>query len=159
MPLTIPELARAVGKTENYVRQHVFRKHLVVQKDGRHVTVTHDEALRWARERQLPFEPPAKAWEPTQTARSRAARMSVLTLHHPEARPCNLLTVVRHRRQDALGPWSNEMSKTWTSEALGHGLRLSSLDAPLEHCRALVDGILEAATLEIDDDQFHYAVE
>ncbi len=159
MPLTIPELARAVRKTENYVRQHVFRKHLVVQKDGRHVTVTHDEALRWARERQLPFEPPAKAWEPTQTARSRAARMSVLTLHHPETKPCNLLTVVRHRRQDALGPWSNETSKTWTSEALGHGLRLSSLDAPLEHCRALVDGILESATLEIDDDQIHYAVE
>ena len=159
MPLTIPELARAVGKSENYVRQHVFRKHLVVQKDGRHVTVTHDEALRWAHERQLPFELPAKAWEPTQTARNRTARMSVLTLYRPEAKPCNLLTVVRHRRQDALGPWSNEASQAWTSEALGHGLRLSSLDAPLEHCRALIEGILDSATLEIDDEQIHYAID
>ena len=47
MPLTIPELARAVGKSENYVRQHIFRKHLAVQKDGRNLSVTHDEALRW----------------------------------------------------------------------------------------------------------------
>ena len=159
MPLTILELARAVGKSENYVRQHVFRKHLAVQKDGRNVSVTHDEALRWARERQLPFDTPAKAWEPTRTAQSRAARMTVLTLHRPEMKPCNLLTVVRHRRQDALGPWSNEPSKTWTSEDLGNGLRLSSLDAPLEHCQALVDGILDSATLVIDDDHIHYAVD
>ena len=32
MPLTISELARAVGKNENYVRQHIFRKHLTVQR-------------------------------------------------------------------------------------------------------------------------------
>ena len=159
MPLTIPELARAVRKSENYVRQHIFRKHLAVQKVGRNLSVTHDEALRWARERQLPFEPPTRAWDPTRTAQSRAARMTVLTLHRPEMKPCNLLTVVRHRRQDALGPWSNEPSKTWTSEDLGNGLRLFSLDAPLEHCRALVDGILDSATLVIGDDQIHYAVE
>ena len=159
MSLTIPELARAVGKSENYVRQHVFRKHLTVQKDGRNVSVTHDEALRWSRERQLPFEPPGKAWEPIGTAQPRSARMTLLTLHRPETKPCNLLTVVRHRRQDALGPWSNEPSKTWTSEDLGNGLRLSSLDAPLEHCKTLVDGILDSATLAIADDQIHYAVE
>ena len=53
MPLTIPELARAVGKSENYVRQHIFRKHLAVQKDGRNLSVTYEEAQRWARERQL----------------------------------------------------------------------------------------------------------
>ena len=159
MSLTIPELARAVGKSENYVRQHVFRKHLAVQKDGRNISVTHDEALRWSRERQLPFEPPEKAWEPIGRAQDRAARMTVLTLHRPETKPCNLLTVVRHRRQDALGPWSKEPSKTWTSEGLGDGLRLSSLDAPLEHCKTLVDGILDSATLAIDEDEVHYAVE
>lgn len=159
MALTIPELARAVGKSENYVRQHVFRKHLAVQRDGRNISVTHDEALRWSRERQLPFEPPAKAWKPIGRAQGRAARMTVLTLHRPDTKPCNLLTVVRHRRQDALGPWSDEPSQTWTSEDLGDGLRLSSLDAPLEHCKTLVDGILDSATLAIDDDQVHYAVE
>ena len=159
MSLTISELAHAVGKSENYVRQHVFRKHLAVQKDGRNVSVTRDEALRWSRERQLPFEPPGKAWEPIGRAQSRAGRMTVLTMHRPDTKPCNLLTVVRHRRQQELGPWSNEPSKAWTSEALGDGLRLSTLDAPLEHCKTLVDGILDSATLVIGDDQVHYAVE
>ena len=159
MHLTIPELARAVGMSENYVRQHIFRKHLTVQRDGRNVSVTHDEARRWSRERQLPFEPPAEAREPTRTAQSRAARMTVLALHRPEKKTCNLLTVLRHRRLDALGPWSNEPSKIWSSEDLGNGLRLSSLDAPLEHCQALVEGILDSATLVIDDDQIHYAIE
>ena len=159
MPFTIPELARAVGKSENYVRQHVFRKHLAVQKDGRNVSVTHEEALRWSRERQLPFEPSGKTWNPIGTERIRAARMTVLTLHRPESKPCNLLTVVRHRRQDELGPWSNEPSNSWTSEDLGDGVRLSTLDAPLDHCKALVDGILDSAMLVIDDAQMHYAVE
>ena len=159
MPLTIPELARAVGKSENYVRQHVFRKHLTVQKDGRNISVTHDEALRWARERQLPLELPADAWVPTPATQNRAARMTVLSLHRPEMKPCNLLTVVRHRRQDALGPWSNEPSKTWTTEDLGNGLRLSSLDAPLKHCHALVESILDTATLPINGDQIDYVLE
>lgn len=85
--------------------------------------------------------------------------MTVLTLSRAETTPCNLLTVVRHRRQDALGPWSNEPSKTWTSEDLGNGLRLYSLDAPLEHCQAMIQDILEAATLTIDGEQIGYAVE
>ena len=85
--------------------------------------------------------------------------MTVLTLHRSETKPRNLLTVVRHRRQDALGPWSNQSSNSWTSEDLGNGLRLFSLDAPLADCRALVDGILDSATLVIDDHQIHYALE
>ena len=159
MPLTIPELARAVGKSENYVRQHVFRKHLTVQKDGRNISVTHDEALRWARERELPFEPPSDAWVPTSATQNRTARMTVLSLHRPEMKPCNLLTVIRHRRQDALGPWSNEPSETWTTEDLGNGLRLSSLDAPLTHCLALVQSILDAATLPINGEKVDYVLE
>ena len=65
MRLTIPELARAVAKSENYVRQHIHRKHLTVQKDGRNISVALDEASRWASERHLPFEPPVNAWVPT----------------------------------------------------------------------------------------------
>ena len=159
MPLTISELARAVGKSENYVRQHIFRKHLAVQKDGRNLSVTHDEALRWARERQLPFEPPANAWEPSPTMQNRAARMTVLTLHRPETKPCNLITVIRHRRHDALGPWATKPSKAWASENLGNGLRLHSLDAPLNRCEALVQGIRNAGTLAIKDEQIDYALE
>ena len=49
MNITIAELACAVGKSENYVRQHVHRKHLTARKDGRNVSVAPNEALRWAR--------------------------------------------------------------------------------------------------------------
>ena len=159
MPLTISELARAVGMSENYVRQHIFRKHLTVLKDGRNISVALDEASRWARERQLPFEPPVDAWLQTEGTKKRVARMTVLTLTRPEIMPCNLLTVVRHRRRDALGPWSSEPGETWTSEDIGNGLRLFSVDASLERCQTLVEDILQAATLTIDGEQIDYALE
>ena len=49
--------------------------------------------------------------------------------------------------------------KTWISEDLGNGLRLFSLDAPLEHCQALVEDILQEAKLSIDSEQIDYALE
>ena len=159
MRLTIQELARAVGKSENYVRQHVNRRHLAVERDGRRISVAHDEAARWALERGLPFVLPAKAWTSTGTMKRRTARMSVLTQHRERERLCNLLTVIRHRSRDALGPWADEPSESWTSENLGNGLRLYSMDASLEHCQALVDQILESETLPIDDVEIHYALE
>ena len=90
---------------------------------------------------------------------NRAARMMVLTLHRPETKPCNLITVIRHRRHDALGPWATKPSKVWTSENLGNGLRLHSLDAPLNRCEVLVQGIRNAGTLAIKDEQIDYALE
>ena len=159
MHLTIPELARAVDKSENYVRQHIFRKHLDVQKDGRSISVALDEASRWASERRLPFNPPTSAWQQTEATKERIARITVLALARPQGRPCNLLTMVRHRRRDALGPWSDEPGGTWESEELGNGLRLSALDAPLEHCRALIEDILQTAMLTIDGEQINYMLE
>lgn len=159
MLLTIQELARAVGKSENYVRQHVNRKHLTVQRIGRRVSVASDEAVRWARERGLPFNFDTNPWPSTGTMEARTTRMTVLTQHRSGERFLNLLTVVRHRRQDALGPWSDEPSETWTSEELGNGLRLYSMDASFEHCRGLVDCILKSATLPIDGVEIHYDIE
>lgn len=159
MPLSISELATAVGKSENYVRQHIFRKHLVTQKDGRNLHVTLDEASRWARERQLPFNPPVHAREPLQRTKDRTARMTVLALQCPGGDPCNLLTVVRHRRTDALGPWAKKPSKTWTSKVLGDGLRLHSLDAPLGHCQELVQDIRDMGMLELGRERIAYALE
>ena len=159
MHLTIQELARAVGKSENFVRQHVNRKHLTVQRDGRRVSVAHDEAARWAHGRGLPFNLPTNAWPSTGTTGRRTARMTVLTQHRADERFLNLLTLVRHRRQDALGPWSDEPGETWTSEDLGNGLRLHSMDASFKHCRRLVDYIIEFATLPIDGVEIHYALE
>ena len=62
MDLTIAELAQAVGKSENYVRQHIHRKHLTARRVGRSVFVTLDQAARWARERGLPFGAPARGF-------------------------------------------------------------------------------------------------
>ena len=90
---------------------------------------------------------------------NRAARMTLLALHRSEMTSCNLLTVVRHRRQNTLGPWKNELGKTWASEDLGNGLRLHSLDAPLNRCYTLVQGILDEGTLEIDGERIDYALE
>ena len=34
MRLTVADLALAIGKDENYVRQHIRRKNLTAEKDG-----------------------------------------------------------------------------------------------------------------------------
>ena len=39
MSLTVADLALAIGKDENYVRQHIRRKNLEARKDGRRVFV------------------------------------------------------------------------------------------------------------------------
>ena len=85
--------------------------------------------------------------------------MTVLTQYRAGERFLNLLTVVRHRRRDALGPWSGEPDETWSSEDLRNGLRLYSMDASFEHCQALVDHIRKSSALPIDDVKIHYTLE
>lgn len=159
MNLSIAELARAVDKTENYVRQHIHRRHLKVRKDGPNVSVAVDEAVRWACERGLSIKLPARTSVTTGAINGRTARMTVLAWQAPGAQPCNLFTLIRHRRQDALGPWVSEPNETWSSDSLGDELRLLSLDASFEHCQALVDRILGSGTLEVDGIEIHYALE
>ena len=158
MDFTIAELARAVGKRETYVRQHIHRKHLAARKEGRNVSVALDEAVRWARERGLSFVPPARALVTTDAVKGRTARMTVLAWHAEGGPSYNLFTFIRHRRRDALGPWASEPDETWASEDVGHGLRLFSFDASFERCQALIDHILGSGTLEIDDLAIHYAL-
>ena len=111
MNLSIAELARAVDKSEIYVRQHIHRKHLTAQKDGHNVSVVVDEAVRWARERGLSFKLPARASVTAGAMNGRTARMTVLAWHAPGAQPRNLFTLIRHRRQDALGPWAERIGR------------------------------------------------
>lgn len=59
MYITIAELARSVDKSETYIRQHIHRGHLAVRREGRNVSVSLDEAMRWAHERGLSFNLPA----------------------------------------------------------------------------------------------------
>ena len=158
MDLTIAELARAVGKSETYVRQHIHRKHLTARREGRKVFVQLDEAARWARERGLFFGMPARISATAGGMKGRAARMTVLTWHEPDVRPRNLFTLVRHRRQDALGPWAGDPGECWSSEDLGNGLRVFTFDAAVERCQALVDQILDSGTLESDGVDVDYAL-
>ena len=159
MNLTIAELARAVDKSETYIRQHIHRKHLTVRKDGRNVFVAFDEAMRWARERELSFNLPARASVTTGATEDRTARMTVLTWHAPGSQPRNLFTLIRHRRKDALGPWAGEPDETWSSVDLGHELRLFFFNASFERCQALVDHVLDRGMLEIEDLEVHYSLE
>ena len=159
MNLTIAELAKAVNQSETYVRQHIHRKHLHGKRKGRNVVVELAEADRWAQERGLPFVAPDRITVTAETMKSRTARMTVLTWHAPGALPRNLFTLIRHRRQDSLGPWAKEPAGAWSSDDLGHGLRLFSFDASLEHCQDHVDQILHSRMLEIDGLQIQYGLE
>ena len=166
MYLTIPKLARAVKKNENYVRQHINRNHLNVHREGRSVFVHLDEATRWARERGLPLELPAHVSVPTSYVENRVARMTVLTLRLGNGEPTNLFTLIRHRSRDALGPWTSEPSATWSSEGVlsdyaseGEEFQLHVMDAPLGHCQGLVDQILDEGKLEINSIEIGYHLE
>ena len=159
MNLTIFELARAVGKSETYVRQHIHRKHLSAQKEGRNVFVALEEAARWARARGLSMAPPARISARPRTMEGRTARMTVLTLNGDGAQQRNLFTLIRHRRQDALGPWAGEPDRQWTGEVLGYGMRVYHLDASLERCQALLDRTLDLGVLDLDGTEVRYDVE
>ena len=156
---TIPELARAVGKSEGFIRQHVHRKHLAVHRDGRNVTVALDEAVRWAQERRIPFIAPAGGLMTAATGRERTARMAVLSWDGSDMHPRNLFTHLRYRRKDASGPWEGKPAEVWQTEDLGHKLRLSTFDGPLERCQALVNHVLECGTLDVDDSEITYTLE
>ena len=157
--LSVPELALAVGKGAGFIRQHIHRKHLTAHKHGRNVTVELDEAIRWAQKRGLPFVPPARVSVATPPMKQRVGRLTVLSWHPLGTQARNLFTLLRHRREDSLGPWAREPSAAWSSAELGHEVRLSTLDASLEHCQEFIDHIVDSGTLEIDGLEIHYDLE
>ena len=165
MHLTVSELARAVNKSETYVRQHIRRRHLAAQRDAGKVSVAPNEASRWARARGLPFVLPAHVTVSVEGVESRTARMTVLTWHPKVGGAFNLFTLIRHRRQDSLGPWASKPCEIWSSKVIPVSdasnldeFRLHSLDAPLGHCQELVDHILAVSTLEINGQEILYSL-
>ncbi|MDD9994996.1 MAG: helix-turn-helix domain-containing protein, partial [Dehalococcoidia bacterium] len=135
MSFTVAELALAVNKSETYVRQHIRRKHLNALRHGRKVTVSQDEAVRWARDRGLQLVIPARVSVMAGDAEDRTARMVVLSLHPSDGQPFNLFTHIRHRRKEALGPWARNSKESWTTRVMPTGgggeaeeLRLHTLD-------------------------------
>ena len=56
----------------------------------------------------------------------RIGRLTVLVWHAPGRVARNLFTLMRHRKREALGPWSSKPDATWTREELGDDLSLLS---------------------------------
>ena len=159
MNLTVPELAVAVGKQENYVRQHIHRRHLSVRRQGRNVRVPLDEAVKWAGTRGLSFVPPKRISLTFLDQGERIARLTVLVWRSRTGLALNLFTFMRHRKREALGPWSSQPDATWTLEELGDDLSLLSFNASYEKCREHVDTILASGVLEAHEQEVHYVLE
>ena len=160
MKLSIAELAQAVDRSENLVRQHIRRKHLSAEKTESGISVDLQEAARWARARGLSFRAPAAAILTAGAMASRTARMTVLTWNEEgqEQPVWNLFTLVRHRHVEELGPWASEPTATWSEMALGSGVRLWTFDGLLQRCLEYVDQILESGTLGTGDCEIGYDV-
>ena len=159
MNLTVAELARAVGRSETYVRQHIYRKHLATRKEGRRVFVELAEARRWARQRGLPFSPPSRLATSVASMKNRTARMTVLAWEGTDGLLSNLFTLVRHRRRDAMGPWTKEPELKWSVDELTEELRLFSFDGPLEHCEPWIKNMVKKpGRLEIEGQEVLYTL-
>ena len=165
MNLTIAQLAVAVDQSENYVRQHINRQHLTVRREGRNVFVDIEDAMRWANERGLSLILPGHVAAPIVDIRTRAARMTVLTWRKGDSAPTNIFTHVRHRRNEDLGPWANELDGEWSSEVVlseysdeSEEFRLYVIDLPLDRCYALVNDILDRWVLEINGCHIAYSL-
>ncbi len=166
MSLTISDLALAVGKDENYVRQHIRRKNLAAQEQGRRLFVEESEAARWAMERGLPFSQSIITLGLDQEVGARAARMTVLALRTQDGRAVNVFTLVRHRNRDSLGPWAYAQSADWHREIITlenpellEGLQLYRLDATFQECREIVEQILQNGALKIGAEEICYTLE
>ena len=159
MNLTVSELALAVSKQENYVRQHIHRGHLSVHRQGRMVRILLDEAVRWAGSRGLSFVPPKRISLTLPDQGERIGRLTVLAWH-PRGGPArNLLTVMRHRKREALGPWSSGPNATWVLEELDDDLSLLSFNAAYPECHDRVESILASRVLEAHEQEIHYILE
>ena len=168
MELTIADLAQAVGKDQNYVRQHIRRQNLVARREGRRVLVDESEAARWAKERGLPFsQAMTTLWlDDDDQVGERAARVTVLALRTTDGTVTNMFTLVRHRDRNSLGPWINAENPSWQREIIGvensdqiGNLELYRLDTTFPECQAIVEQILQNDALMIGDDEIRYTLE
>ena len=89
----------------------------------------------------------------------RIGRLTVLAWHPEGGLARNLLTFMRHRKREALGPWSTEPDATWTLEELDDDLSLLSFNGSYEECHEHVDSILSSGVLEAHEREIHYILE
>lgn len=156
--LSVSEVAQAIGRPENYVRQHIHRKHLTVQKEGRKVYILVSDAVAWAQEWELTLNLSTPILAMPGVENSRIARITVLVLRIDEGEYQNLFTLIRHRREDTLGPWTRRSKQVWSVNELRDNLQIVSFDAPLEYCQSLIDKIIDDEILEAKESLIHYSL-
>ena len=166
MEFTIADLAKAVGKDQNYVRQHIRRQNLVARREGRRVLVEESEAARWAKERGLPFSQTMKTLWLDDEVGERAARVTVLALRTTDGTATNMFTLVRHRNRNSLGPWVNAENSHWHREIIAvedseqvESLELYRLDTTFPECQEIVEQILQNDVLMVGDEEVRYTLE
>ena len=166
MSLTVADLALAIGKDENYVRQHIRRNNLAAQKDGRRVFVEEAEAAKWAKERGLPFSQAIRTLDLDDEASTRAARMTVLAIQGTDGTSTNVFTLIRHRDRRSLGPWDKEENLKWYCDTVpvenaGETKSLSfyRCDGKMAKCQELVRRILQEGKLEIEGQEVQFTLE
>ena len=166
MSLTVADLALAIGKDENYVRQHIRRNNLAARKDGRRVRVEEAEAARWAKERGLPFIQAIGTLDLDEEASTRAARMTVLAIQGTDGTSTNVFTLIRHRDRRSLGPWGKEENLNWYCDTVPvenagetKSLSLYRYDGKMAKCQELVKRILQEGKLEIEGQEVQFTLE
>ena len=166
MSLTVADLALAIGKDENYVRQHIRRQNLQARKDGRRVIVEEAEAATWAEERGLPFIQAIRTLDLDEESSTRAARMTVLAIQGTDGTSTNVFTLIRHRDSRSLGPWEKEENLNWYSDRVivenageTKSLTFYRCDAKMAKCQELVERILQEGKLEIEGQEIRFTLE
>ena len=166
MSLTVADLALAIGKDENYVRQHIRRKNLAARKDGRRVFVEEAEAARWAKERGLPLSQAIGTLDLEDEVSTRAARMTVLAIQGTDGTSTNVFTLIRHRDRRSLGPWDKEETLNWYSDTIPvedagetKSITLFRCDGKMAEYQGLVSRILQEGKLEIEGQEVQFTLE
>ena len=166
MKITVAELAKAVGKQETYVRQHMQRGHLDHVKEGRSVFITTESATLWAKDRGLTLNLPAHAISSIEPVTKRIARTAALSWLPEHGDAINLLTHVRHRREDTLGPWVRADECAWTTDRVpvdadGYKgeVQLHIIDEPFYECESRITSIIDDGVLTIGHQTIKYALE
>ena len=129
--LTVNQVAEAVSKSANYVRQHLHRGHLESETEAGQRMISVEALLRWAQARDLKVDPMLVAGLRSPSteadAEPRAARVAVLA-HVDGDRRINLATTIRHRRVDGLGPWAGVAPPKWRKQQPHPSLELWTIE-------------------------------
>lgn len=152
--LTIAELARASGKTENNIRQNIFRKLLKSTKRGNVVEISRKEAERWAKKKKITLQFSPEESEKIDLLNERSVRIHVLAGLAPNSRWINIVTAVKQRRLAELATSSWEV----LAETDDKGLQLLKWDCKESEANSWIEKAAAGAAETILGTEIHFNV-